>query len=78
MINERTARENQQASAREYYDKLGGQIADIQQNKNLYSEEEYNSYFDEKAKAQADTSNRINELQGEINQYNDRLSRLRK
>lgn len=78
LINERTARENQQASAREYYDKLGGQIADIQQNKNLYSEEEYNSYFDEKAKAQADTSNRINELQGEINQYNDRLNRLRK
>ena len=78
LIKDIDGLENQQKSAREYSDKLNEQIAELQRDKELYSEKEFNAYYDEKARAQSDTVNKIYELQGEINSRNERLKNLKK
>lgn len=71
--------ENQIQSNQDYYENLGRQIGELSRDKDLYDEGEWNSLYDEKASAQSDAVNKINELRGQLNdleaerdgQYND-------
>lgn len=59
--------ENQIQSNQDYYETLSQQIGELSQDKELYDEDEWNSIYDEKSSAQSDATNRIYELQGQLN-----------
>lgn len=59
--------ENQIRSNQDYYENLGQQIGELSRDKELYDEGEWNSLYDEKAGAQSDAVNKINELRGQLN-----------